>query len=485
MDPLSVVYEKRGNTGGAAYTGPAFTVGNNPLDQIARQIGAERNYLQKMDLANAKINYTEQKAALKKEADKERLNKGVLAKINFDGMAADNKKYFTEITINHKIEGAKLKDAGYSLDDWSIPEVADWNTRGQKNLDAANASKEQGVAIQRIANDVYGHIDKYDVKQTEANMQAYLDTPPIDRVGIDPNTLKVELSEPFDAYVPLKGINVSNYTTLGKLREQVKLITENPLYEKHFQKGVDQKAWADKQQYEDALFEYLKPQWAPPKAASSGSGSGSGSGSDLGPIEFSNYGTTVYHPETKTSVNSYAPNGVQLGSINVIVGPSNARSAVDNSPLTKSTNIVSGVMLTPLVLNNGDVAAVPFDQNDQNKKYTVTIDGTLYTGKTHDEITEDLIIKNKAKYKPMIYGQYKLGTRDKFAWVDALPIINGTDKSIRDAKRYYDQQVIEADKLNSQYKTPSASSSASKPAAKPAATTKKKKVTKVDPNDPL
>jgi len=469
MDPLSVVYEKRGNTGGAAYTGPSFTIGNNPLDQVARQIGAERNYLQKIDYANAKLQQTEQKAALKKEADREKLNKGVLAKVNFDGMAADNKKYFTQLTIDYKREGAKLKDAGYSLDDWSIPEVADWNIKGQKNLDAAKASKEQGVLLQRIANDVYGHIDQYDVKATEANMQAYLDTPPIDRVGIDPNTLKVELAEPFDAYVPVKDVNVSDYLTLGRLREQVKLIADNPLNQKHFQKGVDQKAWADRQQYEDALYEYLKPQWAPRQTSSSGSGSGSGN--NQGPITFSNYATTVYDPHTKSAVNSFAPNGVQLGAINVIVGPANARSAADNTPLSKSTNIVSGYMATPFVLNSGEVASIPYDQNNPSKTHTVTIAGTLYTNKTYDEIVADLISKNKGKYKPMLYGQYKLGSRDKFAWVDASSFINGTDKSIRDAKPYYDQQVIEADALNARYAT-----STAKPAAKSATTKKKKKL---------
>jgi hypothetical protein len=480
MDPLSVVYEKRGNTGGAAYTGPTFTIGNNPLDEVARQIGAQKNYLQKIDLANE----AEQEAVRKKEAVRDKLNKGVLAKVNFDGMAADNKKYFTQLTIDHKIEGAKLKDAGYDLTDWSVPEVADWNTRGQKNLDVAKASKEQGVLVQRIANEVYNHIDQYDVKKTEANIQAYLNTPPVDRIGIDPNTLKVELEDPFDAYVPVKSVNVSDYLTLGRLRDQVKLIAANPLNEKHFQKGVDQKAWADRQQYEDALYEYLKPQWAPRQTSggNSGFGSGSGFGDNQGPITFSNYATTVYDPHTKSTVNSLAPNGVQLGAINVIVGPANARSAADNTPLSKSTNIVSGYMSTPFVLNNGEVASIPYDPSNPSKTHTATIAGTLYTNKTYDQIVADLISKNKGKYKPMLYGQYKLGSRDKFAWVDASSIINGTDKSIRDAKVYYDQQVVEADALNSRYKTPSAA----KPAAKPAATTtKKKKVTKVDPNDPL
>lgn len=450
MDPLSVVYEKRGNSGGAAYTGPSFTVGNNPLDQIARQIGAEKNYLQKMDYANTKLQQTEQKAALKKEADREKLNKGLLAKVSFEGMAADNKKYFTQLTIEHKKEGAKLKDAGYSLDDWSIPEVADWNTRGQKHLEAANASKEQGASLQKIAHEVYDNRDKYDVKKSEANINNYLAMDPINRVGIDPNTLKVELEEPFNPYIPIKDIIPNNYSSLAKLRAQVELVAANAMNENHFKKGVDQRVWTDKKEYADALFNYLKPQWEPRQV----SGSGSGRQEQLPPIEFSDQYITVHDTHLNSDVNSYAPNGIQVGNINVVVTSANAIDAVTGKKIDDSANVTSGVMSTPFVLKDGQLAPIPFDQTDPLKKYTVEVGGKLYTNKTYDEITSDLAAKNKGEFKPMLYGQYKDAVTgdNSFLWVPAKPVVEGTGTELAAVKRYYNQQIINAKELTKKYK---------------------------------
>lgn len=449
MDPLSVVYEKRGNSGGAAYTGPSFTVGNNPLDQVAKQIGAERSYLQKIDLANTKLQQTEQKAALKKEADREKLNKGLLAKVSFEGMAADNKKYFTQLTIEHKKEGAKLKDAGYSLDDWSVPEVADWNTRGQKHLEAANASKEQGASLQRIANEVYGNRDKYDVKKSEANINNYLAMDPINRVGVDPNTLKVELEEPFNPYIPIKDIVPNNYSSLAKLRAQVELVAANAMNENHFKKGVDQRVWTDKKEYADALFNYLKPQWEPRQV----SGSGSGRQEQLPPIEFSDQFITVHDSHLNSDVSSYAPNGVQIGNVNVVVTSANGIDAASGKKIDDSANVTSGVMSTPFVLKNGQVAPIPFDQNDPLKKYTVEIGGKLYQNKTYDEITSSLAASGKGEFKPMLYGQYKdVAGMDSFVWVPASSVVNGTGTELGTVKRYYNQQVVNSKELNKKYK---------------------------------
>lgn len=487
MDGLGLVYEKQGNTGAAAYNNPVYQIGNNPLDQVAAQIGQEVQQVKKTQ-------------ALDKAA-KDKANQDAL---NFDisGWDFDNKAYFTQATSALKQKGAQLLNDGHDINDYSDPKVMEWRKQQKVMTDAAKASTNQGAIYDKLIAGVNGNRDKYDYDKSVAGLNQYMQMSPVERLNVNPADFLVEKEKPFDAYAPVADVDISKYidkntfgnpnvttssSTLNKtnLKKTITDIANNPLNEEHYQIGLEKNLWKDKQDYARQQYEHKAAQAAKdysrvvhaPKTDSKTDSNGDGiidqtAGGQLG-VQY----PLTYDYKTKSMVPTLGQNVVQLGPINAVVSGNDAWTVDGNKRLGKAANIISGTLSTPFVLTNGNVAAIPFDPNDPNKQLSYSVYNKT-TGKvepydgTYEEIVSKLINAKLGEFRPMVYGQYKSseGGTESYndVWAKAETVMNGSDKNIANALPAYNQLLSTAKEMTNKYRT----ATPAKPASKPAATNK-------------
>ena len=482
MDGLGLVYEKQGNTGAAAYNEPVYQIGNNPLDHIAAQIGQEVQQVKKDQAAE--------------KAAKEKANADAL---NFDisGWDFDNKAYFTQATNALKQKGAQLQHEGLDLSDYNNPKVMEWRKQLKITQDAAKASTNQGDIYNKLMAGVSNNRDKYDFEKSVAGLNTYMQMSPVERLNANPADFIVEKEQPFDAYAPVADVNIDDYidkntfgnpnvttssSTLNKtnLKKTITDIANNPLNEAHYQKGVEKGLWKDKQDYARQQYEHKAAQAAKdysrvvhaPKVDTKVDANGDGiidqpAGGQLG-VQY----PLTYDYKTKSMIPTLGQNVIQLGPINAVVSGNDAWRVESNSRLNKAANIISGTLSTPFVLTNGNVAAIPFDPKDPNKKlsYSVYNKNTQkvepFEG-TYDEIVSQLINAKLGEFRPMVYGQTKENDVISDVWAKAETVMNGNDKNIANALPAYNQLLNTAKEMTNKYRTstPATPVSTSKPAS--------------------
>jgi hypothetical protein len=460
LDGLGLVFEKQGGTGAAAFNEPITQVGRNPLDIIASQI-AQTNQLKQRQQADT----DSQKA------------KDNLKALNFDfkGWDNDNKAYFTQATKDLLAEGSKLQIAGKHLGDYSDPDVAAWNNKKIDNMRDAEASVNQGKAIEEKIKLAATNPDDYDYEKTSVGLQEYAKLTPAERLGVDINDYVVRKEKPYDVLSPIADVDVDKFAgddnfenenmsskkkklDKTKLRNEINTIANNPLNSEHYQKGLDQGLWKDKKEYEDFLYEKvenryvqdkdikIKPkddEYTIDKINSNGTADEQVAALGVGtqkPNIFNRNGT--YSATT-------VKNAVTLGNINATIsGATGYYSEGGKLMDANGKTLTSGTMSTPLVMKDGKVwRVVPVpDKSTKDKPYRLTYtnrDGKRVTEDfigTQDEVNQQLIDKGIAEYKPMIEGLVKVDDEEKSVWIPADAAVQGTtikDKVLEGAERAY------------------------------------------------
>ena len=286
MDGLGLVYEKQGNTGAGAYNNPVFQIGNNPLDHIAAQIKQE-NDIAKRDEALAK-------------AAKDKANNDAL-KFDYSGWDIDNKAYFTQAVGALQQKGSELKDAGKDLNDYSDPDVREWQKQRLAVEKSAVASKDQGSKYDDLIKEISTKRDKYDYEASVAGLNNYMNMSPVERLYANPNDALVLKKAPFDKYAPIKDLDLNKSGFIGKtsyedpsssssstfldkakLKKHIENITSNPINDEHYQEGLKNGEWKNKEEYAKVQFEEAELHFAkeaarkifPPKTNNDKNGDG-------------------------------------------------------------------------------------------------------------------------------------------------------------------------------------------------------------------
>lgn len=473
LDGLGLVYEKRGNTGAAAYEQSDRV---DPFRVITNQLANDFQREQR----NIEIN----------QEKKDRANLDVLKGLgDIKGWEIDNQAFIYNEANQLKNEAQQLVTKGKNLSDLFDPEVRAFNEKTQKLAQQAPLSIQQGKVIDAMKMDVMKNPQKYDTEETRKALEAYSAMKPNERLNTPVESLFVPKFNRY-ALVP-KASQIQNFvnispkggTTIDDARldqfMQLQFATEEG--QRAYEIGVQKGEWATPEEYIKANKDYLVSQiknksdryYAPRPTT----------GPSDKDIDVSIRGTEEVMLGFEKTVESKGADG-KTTFVNKKIGsvPIKGMTALGKIALTIPKDIVEsqqGVKFdTNLELDSGNLAIAPY--NLKTNTYAkvgsdgkITIDGNTYT-------IEEAIKEGLVKYKPILSGQVKYYGSQQDIVVDPEKYarkINSTSKTYEEYNKILGRQKAYAEELNNKYKgTETTSTTTTKPTT-PAKTTTPTKTT--------
>lgn len=249
LDGLGLVYEKRGNTGAAAYNQPSNT---DPFAGITEDLQSRVQGIRKEEQ--------------RKKDNIDKANELIIQDINPQGWDIDNRKIFYQKGLDLKKEAAILRTKGKNLSDPTDPEVMAFQRKQQEVLNQANSSAEQGKLFDPIYKEFIAKPDRYDQAKTLANIEKFKAMPFEERINVDPRTLLEKKFDKFAAVKPVK--NFSDFTDVSPLKgtiirpERINAYLEeqiqSPDVQESIQMGIEQGAWKDVEGWRQAMTNHIK-----------------------------------------------------------------------------------------------------------------------------------------------------------------------------------------------------------------------------------
>lgn len=407
MDGLGLVYEKRGNTGAAAYNQPS---NDNPFAVITEDLQGRVEGIRKEEQ--------------RKKDNIDKANELIIQDIDPKGWDIDNRKIFYQKGLDLKKEAAILRTKGKNLSDPTDPEVMAFQRKQQEVLNQANSSAEQGKLFDPVYKEFIAKPDRYDQEKTLANIEKFKALPFEERINVDPRTL---LSKKFDKFAAVKPVkNFSDFTdTSAKsgtiirpdrinayLEEQI----QSPDVQESIQMGIEQGAWKDVEGWRQAMTNHIKS-LIPLKAdkiekptnitVNTGSGSSIIENKQFNPtnktfIPMVNANITTGAKEGAGKVNATIIESESLGPIPISVAPGNAFE-VEGGKSNRST---------PYLMNNPSLGVGLRHKNgmwlDENSP-SITI---KEDGKNKEITLEEAFKRGIIFYQPMLWGLAKTKNKD-------------------------------------------------------------------------
>lgn len=249
LDGLGLVYEKRGNTGAAAYNQPSNA---DPFAAITEDLQGRVEGIRKEEQ--------------RKKDNIDKANELIIQDIDPKGWDIDNRKIFYQKGLDLKKEAAILRTKGKNLSDPTDPEVMAFQRKQQEVLNQANSSAEQGKLFDPVYKEFIAKPDRYDQEKTLANIERFKALPFEERINVDPRTLLEKKFDKFAAVKPVK--NFSDFTDVSPLKgtiirpERIDAYLEeqiqSPDVQESIQMGIEQGAWNDVQGWRKAMTNHIK-----------------------------------------------------------------------------------------------------------------------------------------------------------------------------------------------------------------------------------
>lgn len=405
LDGLGLVYEKRGNTGAAAYNQPSNT---DPFEAITQDLSGRVEAIREGE---------------RKKADAiEKQNNLIIDAINPQGWDIDNRKIFFKKGLELKQEAATLATKGINLKDPTNPEALKFQQKQQEVLNEALSSEEQGKLFDPIYKEFIAKPDRYDKEKTLANIEKFKAMPFEERINVDPRTL---LSKKFDKFAAVKAVkNLKDFADTSPrggtivrperinayLEEQI----QSPDVQDSIQMGIEQGAWKDVEGWRQAMSNHINsliPKDADKLEKATNITINTG-GSTIPETKKFNPTNKTFIPMVNANITTGAKEGTgkvnatiieaeSLGPIPISVAPGNAFE-VEGGKSTRSTPyLMSNPSLGVGVRHkNGmwlDENSPTIDIIEEGKKKTITLDEAFKKGIVF--------------YQPMLWGLAK--TKDK------------------------------------------------------------------------
>lgn len=249
LDGLGLVYEKRGNTGAAAYNQPSNA---DPFAAITEDLQGRVEGIRKEEQ--------------RKKDNIDKANELIIQDIDPKGWDIDNRKIFYQKGLDLKKEAAILRTKGKNLSDPTDPEVMAFQRKQQEVLNQANSSAEQGKLFDPVYKEFIAKPDRYDQEKTLANIERFKALPFEERINVDPRTLLEKKFDKFAAVKPVKDFKLFTDTSSrggtiirperidAYLAEQI----QSPDVQDSIQLGIEQGAWNDVEGWRQAMTNHIK-----------------------------------------------------------------------------------------------------------------------------------------------------------------------------------------------------------------------------------
>lgn len=453
MDGLGLVYEKRGNTGAAAYNQPS---NDNPFAVITEDLQGRVETIREGE---------------RKKADAvEKQNNLIIDTINPQGWDIDNRKMFFQKGLELKQEAATLAARGINLKDPTNPDALKFQQKQQDILNQASSSAAQKELFDPVYKEFIAKPDRYDKEKTIENIERFKALPFEERINVDPRTL---LSKKFDKFAAVKPVkNFSDFTdTSAKsgtiirpdrinayLEEQI----QSPDVQESIQMGIEQGAWKDVEGWRQAMTNHIKS-LIPLKAdkiekPTNITVNTGGSGTIVQDKPFNVENKTFIpmvnaNPKTGAKAGSGKVNATiieaeSLGAVPVSIAPGDVFEA-EGGKSNRST---------PYLMNNPSLGVGVRHKNgmwlDENTPSITIIEG----GKEKTITLDEAFKKGIVFYQPMLWGLAKTKNKDgedeevtiavKATNVDATQSTKDASNQIalRDKINYYNKQAIALNK---------------------------------------
>lgn len=450
MDGLGLVYEKRGNTGAAAYNQPS---NDNPFAVITEDLQGRVEGIRKEEQ--------------RKKDNIDKANELIIQDIDPKGWDIDNRKIFYQKGLDLKKEAAILRTKGKNLSDPTDPEVMAFQRKQQEVLNQANSSAEQGKLFDTVYKEFIAKPDRYDQEKTLANIERFKALPLEERINADPRKLLEKKFDKFAAVKPVK--NFSDFTdTSAKsgtiirpdrinayLEEQI----QSPDVQESIQMGIEQGAWKDVEGWRQAITNHIKS-LIPLKAdkiekptnitVNTGAGGTIVEDKPFNPanktfIPMVNTNPTTGAKEGAGRVNATIIESESLGSVPISVAPGNVFE-VDGGKSKRSS---------PYLIDNPSLGVGLRHKNgmwlDENTPSITVIED----GKSKQITLDEAFKKGIVFYQPMLWGLATTDQKDekvtiavKATNVDATQSTKDANnqKALRDKINYYNKQAIALNK---------------------------------------
>ena len=407
MDGLGLVYEKRGNTGAAAYNQPSNV---DPFAAITEDLQGRVEGIRKEEQ--------------RKKDNIDKANELIIQDIDPKGWDIDNRKIFYQKGLDLKKEAAILRTKGKNLSDPTDPEVMAFQRKQQEVLNQANSSAEQGKLFDPVYKEFIAKPDRYDQEKTLANIEKFKAMPFEERINVDPRTLLEKKFDKFAAVKPVK--NFSDFTDVSPLKgtiirpERIDAYLEeqiqSPDVQESIQMGIEQGAWKDVEGWRQAMTNHIKS-LIPLKAdkiekptnitVNTGSGSSIIENKQFNPtnktfIPMVNANITTGAKAGGWKVNATIIESESLGPIPISVAPGNAFE-VEGGKSNRST---------PYLMSNPSLGVGLRHKNgmwlDENSP-SITI---KEDGKNKEITLEEAFKRGIIFYQPMLWGLAKTKNKD-------------------------------------------------------------------------
>lgn len=495
IDGLGLVYEKRGNTGAAAYEGSDQ---RNPFAEITQDLKGQIK--EKKD------------EKVQEEKETELINNRIIESLNPEGWSVDNKTKFYQAGLELKKEAAMLGAQKVRLNDMTNPQVLAFQEKQKKLMNEAALSKEQGGLFDAVYKAYLANPNKYDKEKTLAKIEKFKSLPFEERVSVDPRTI---LETKYRKFAPIENIkNMQDYgdvtpkkgTQFNEKRFRAYLEGQKsvPEIQESIQQGIDRGDWVDVDGWADAQtqqaaskFQQKADQFYRPTIVVGGY-SPKQIAKSMDMTQKTSLSMKGLGGKTEKLVEIYTPTDVT--NVDLTLNPRDAYFFADGRYGTDKDgliNIKSGTMGLALKYKDGEYhedESKPVEITENGKKVKISVEEAVkrgiltYTpaffGKTNIEVEEVVSgsLKEKVKkdvdiiFNPSIYKSLGTGLEPK---------------ARQDFQAQIEAYKEKAKEKNAQYKTTTPAgtsatnptSSTVKPAEKPKTDNKKKETTALSYKD--